>query len=243
MAKREMSGESKVLYLVLVLFFASLLIFVRLERVYEDTVQEVYEVVPSSDSGGFTMFNVQKVVSLEKDTAAAMMSLKPGQEFEGDLLVKNHEDKAAGFFISVFDDLQMADAEDRDFERAGIELMPAEFELEPNEWKVISYVLTVPEDMEYGSYEGLVSVRKKGTYVTSEGMSVAFAVGVEFKLDVAEELKDYEYVNIIDEFSVEDVAKEAMLLELVKIAGFFFVLLTIFFLYKAVMVDRGNDEG
>jgi hypothetical protein len=235
--------KAKILYGILIVFFASLLIFIRLQRVYDDTILKVYEMVPTSENGGFTMVSVEKNVSLGKDTAAVVVNLKPGQQYSGSLLVKNHKDEASLFSFTTVEGIQqypLADGVEPRDASVFLTLEADSFNLEPHEWRFVNYTLMVPEDFALGEYDGMLSLRDGSLYTTNEGMSIAFAVGVEFKVDVTDEVQNYEYTRLIEDLNINEIAFDATLLELTKIFGLFFVFLTIFFLYKAVMIDRGK---
>lgn len=235
--------KAKILYGILILFFASLLIFIRLQRVYDDTFLKVYEVIPTSKNGGFSMMSVEKNVSLGEDTAAIVVNLKPGQKYSGSLLIKNHKNEASDFAFTVSDSIQkypLADGEEAKDDVVALELEPDKFYLQAHEWRFVKYTLNVPNDLALGQYDGMLSLRDGSIYNTNDGMSVAFAVGVEFKVEVSNELQEYEYTRLIEDVDINEIAFDATLLELTKIFGLFFVFLTIFFLYKAVMIDRGK---
>jgi len=223
----------KYFYILFVLIFVILLVFIRLQKFYNDETDRVLNIMPSSTSHGFTLRTAQKNISLDEETSKIIISLKPGDEFKGSLLVKNYESFSENFSFMRMNDFHREQGE----ALIDIELSPEELVLEPKEWKIVSYVIKVPEDIELNDYRGVVSVKGSDVITRDDGMDMIFSVGVEFLINVSDDPVEYEYVDIISnvdsDFEIEDYVLSRTFIELRKMIGLGFAFMAIFFIYKA----------
>lgn len=233
------SSNKKYLYIVLVVIFAILVIFLRAQKVYDEVlVNEIYEQIPTSDSGGFMLKKGERNLGLEQPAAAKFVSLKPGESYEGVLVAKNNESDF-DFMLTFFGDL----ADDKEGVHPEIKFEEKDFMLKTKEWRVLKYVLTIPEDIELGKHKGVVTLRKNQLLQNEEGVNIAYAIGVEFYMEVTDEPVGYEYEQLVDpDLKLSDLAMGHVLNDLKKVLGVIFGVLAIFFLYKAVSDDRRKKK-
>ncbi len=222
--------NNKILYFVLVLMFVLFGLFFREQVVYENSlVEDVYEIIPSSVDKGFTMQTAERNLEF-MDTAAKVVSLKPGDTYEGHMIVKNygHADESK-FLFKQFDGFVDPELS----KKISLEFESEDFILKSREWRLLPYVLTVSEDLEEGDYTGVVTVREDVLYNGADpNMHIAVAVGVEFQINVSNEPKNYVYEDKIDK-SVElhDIAMRYVIKDIKLILGFVSIVLCFVFLY------------
>ncbi len=229
------NNRIKILYIVLIAIFAVLLLFVRGQRVYKDTLKEAYEVIPTYGSG-FTMQVVEKNITNGDGEASIIASLRPGDVYDGSLLIKNHDSRAGDFIFPIFGDLGRFVDPNGDV-KITMELDPDTIHLLSGEWAIIHYKITIPEDLPYGDYEGLISLRRDET-VERNGISLTYAVGVNVKLNVAEEPVVHQYQTVIQDIELKEFSMNAVFADLKRSIGGFFVILTIYFLYKTATTKK-----
>jgi len=235
--------NKNVFYLILMVVFLVLLISVRLKGLYDEVlVTQVYNSVMPSDSSstdGFSMKTAEKNISLGKDTAAVVLSLRPGDTYKGSMVVKSHSNEKKNFFMTATQDLKVGNADPKVL---GIEFSPEKFELNGKEWKLVDYVLTVPKDIEKKDYVGLVSLRDDKSYRTAENMNIVYAVGVEFRVNVTDVPLVYEYTRGIGFDQPSEIAVKFVLKDIQKILAVVFLLLCVLFLVLAVKYSKKEKK-
>lgn len=238
--KKNNNKVQKILFIFLILVFAGLAIFMREQKVYEHKlVDEIYNMVPSNGAG-VSMKKGERNISLETETGYQALSMKPGDVFEGTLVVKNHESHPDNFNFTLFGDLSPKNGGIKPI----IELEDTKFSLDALEWGVHKYKIIIPEDIEMGDYLGTVTVSNDTVTDNGNGVGLIFAVGVEFKINVSDDPIHYEYQNLVDpDLSLKKWAFDTVLMDLKRIVGGLFAILAVVFLYLAVVSDKKKSKA
>ncbi len=227
----------------LLILFAAMLFYVRLDRVYDIAYEANKEAVKSLPSGGFSLRALDTNVSLDEPSAAVVISERPGETFEGTFLVKNHYDRKVNLSLIAHaaypGDLEgLTPDERKDFNVRLISVDDTLIELGPREWKLVDYYVIVPDDLELNDYEGMVSLTEsQGNKL--DGVNLAYGVAVNFEIEVTDEPQDYQYEDHMDSsLSIHSLAMEKVYIEMQKIIGVGFAFLALFFFYMAFRSNK-----
>ncbi len=252
-----MKGKSKKIIIVIILLLVTAaLIWLRLDRVYEKSLKEYnLALYPTDERMNQTITNINKNITLGDEVHQhEVVSLKPGETHRGFVAVKNHQNNERLFVMNhkmeLVDEnesetieesaIEMADdasvektSSDEDQIKPYLDSYPKDpFSLGPEEFQIIDYEIVVPEDTPYGNYEGLLRFYDYDQELNENQVNIITAVGIKIRLEVTDSPKYYEYKMIIQ--NPEDLAKTAVIKNLLFILSVIFSLLCIVFLYIAI---------
>lgn len=188
MKKSKSNKSTLIIKIVLISLFALVLFYIRLDRVYDDRVNELIDIIPSTGEG-FSMKRVEKNITLE-NSAAYIASLKPGEKYKTSLLVKNHYPSTENYVMLSYG-----------FRKSKMDfygnLLDPETALEEIEEEVSTVVIeegvSIEETMEAAIDEEGVETKSE---VYNEGVDYAVPT-MEFELD--------KYTLAADEWRIIDV--------------------------------------
>ena len=105
MVNKKSFRKRNIFYFIIISIFVLLLVYVRLDRVYEDSKMEAYNFFPNSHSdGGVTIKNADINLDVE-NSAPIIISVQPGETHEGQIMVKSYERAESDFVFNFFGDI------------------------------------------------------------------------------------------------------------------------------------------
>jgi len=223
-------------YLIIAALFIILFINLRLRFVYEQANTEVFEVIPTSSDKGFTLKSLQRNTAAEKGKEAKIIiSLKPGDTYEGTLLVKNYNESEDEFQFKYFGELSKYDTTNENLEKeVSINVMtPDLFYLDAREWRVIPYTIYAGKELEKNrAYSGIVGVGTTAL-IQNDNTNIALLVGVETDVEVTDTPKAYEYNVLMENVTPDELIAKYILREGERILAGIFAVIAIYFMYMA----------
>lgn len=193
------------------------------------------------DAGGVSMGSVWYEEG--GNTEEVLVHLKPGDRREGQLYLLNSKDVIAEVELKVtpLDCSHDASGEcDKrlDFDPQFFKFLNLEgpkIKLRPSEIVFVDYVLHVPDDLANGMYHASLSAIDQAKTEINQGgnkLNLMAAYAIPLKVDVADEPADFKYIQLID--NPRELAKENMFISIRLYVSVLFIVLALFFVFKAL---------
>lgn len=241
------SNLKKNLPVILVLsLFVIVVIASFIGRYYEQKVEDFnQEIFETYEGGYFTLFLSKRPVEYEDLTKQGYMmaGLRPGEAFEGELGIKNHDDISHEFSLNVnnlmkFENGEFVQVEDGEL-FLDVVIPDSGFVLEPDEVIFFDYSMSVPEDLPLGTYRASIAAKAVDADAQSmnqNGIVLYVAVAVNLEVEVSDNPPVYEYMFLSD--YAEGFSRNFIIFK-----GRYFVasllgILTLFFIYLAWMDSK-----
>jgi len=241
--------------LLLVVFVLSLS-YVYISHFYEEKLIEIDKNVYETLGKGFTLFKVTKNIDSDKQTkfpdhvgkSTLFISLKPGDEFEGRLGLKNHDTEMSHTYgIKEHSFKKMEPDENGTYHQVNdfdgvlpaLEFEKLDLNVGPKEVRYLDYSITVPEGAEEGFYDITIAAYvtdDTAQKVVSQGVILDLAVAVKLKLEITDNPRDLKYVSL-DNYS-RGLAMTQVMVKIGYVVAVLLGAVTLFLLYFAFKYEK-----
>lgn len=229
-------------YIAIILIFSFLIFSLLQKTIFDRQLQETkLEMFPSLKEGGFTLGTGYKAIDIDnnENASAIHLRLKPGDIFQGQLFLKNHDLNAHTFTLITDPFYKVGDSKESNqnpIKENMISFIPKENRIFVSAEDVVftEYQIKTSPELEEGVYESVVSAKnedKKGQQLISEsGVVFDLAVGTRIKLEIGKTITPYNY-EIFSE-KVKDFAIKRIVTNIRYFLTFVLILTTIYLGYK-----------
>jgi len=232
--KKILKKKTTVVALVLLFIVIATLRFLSAHVQYTG---EYKEMIYPSQNDGYSMRNVthNESFDFEENTRNIYLSLRPGDSYQGSLILKNHEGKDREYRLS-FQPIKSNEESNEvavDSDRSILQFEEDIVYLEPKEFKQVSYTLNVPEDLEEGEYFVPILMHPLDQELGDANVKIVAAVGIKLYLEVTDNPQDYEYNMVLSD--PEELAFKKVMYELRIFISVLFGILALVFMLKAFL--------
>jgi hypothetical protein len=195
-------------------------------------VEKGYEKFASTELSKGLHFKRVDFLMDQNDEVFREISIQPGSVYEGAFYVKNNfAEKKDVMFVS-FDVLDKKTKEKLEIE---YDLEDDIFTLNPKEWRIVKYKISVPEDMPEGRFVGKVASRTMDSVKYNETTQLVVAVAVEFVFNISDDAEEISPSFLVDtELSPHKIAMSFVYSDLKKLFGLLCGVLAVVFLILGI---------
>ncbi|MBD3361131.1 hypothetical protein GF366_05020 [Candidatus Peregrinibacteria bacterium] len=247
----------KIFPVIFVALFSILVIFVHLDRYYEEQVVELNQKIFSTlEKGGFTLFSADKVIKKDgkKFDSDMVVGLEPGEEYKGLMGIKNHYDEGHEFYIwqkefkKIKEDENKVHEENLDISESKIVFPEIIFSKDkyfvlPEEVTFFDYTIRIPEEVELGKYKTQIAAKisdSNAPHLKKGPVVLELAFGVPITIIVSDDPPEYEYKDLSQQ--AYDVAKLMVIDRVRYILTFVLILVSIYFVFKGFTYDSKKSK-